>query len=90
MLNRLDLAFSRDQHRARITCRTACAVGKDLYAWLENGAYLYVCGDADKMAPDVNAALRRHRRRARRQVARRRETYVRKLADDRRYLRDVY
>ena len=65
-------------------------VGKDLYAWLENGAYVYVCGDADKMAPDVNTALidivAEHGGKSRDDA----ESYVRKLADDRRYLRDVY
>lgn len=56
-LSRLDLAFSRDgadkvyvQHRLR-------QQGRDLYAWLEGGAYLYVCGDSAQMAPDVHAAL---------------------------------
>ena len=73
------------------TCRTACArVGRDLYAWLENGAHLYVCGDAEKMAPDVNAALvdivATHGGLARDDA----EAYVRRLADERRYLRDVY
>lgn len=56
-LHRLDLAFSRDgaektyvQHRLR-------EQGAELYAWLQGGAHLYVCGDASHMAKDVHAAL---------------------------------
>ena len=64
--------------------------GKDVYAWLEGGAYVYVCGDADQMAPDVNAALidivAEHGGMDREGA----EAYVRRLADERRYLRDVY
>ena len=91
VLNRLDLAFSRDRSIAREYVQDRLRrVGKDLYAWLENGAYLYVCGDADKMAPDVNKALidivAEHGGKSRDDA----ESYVRKLADDRRYLRDVY
>lgn len=91
VLNRLDLAFSRDRSIAREYVQDRLRrVGKDLYAWLENGAYLYVCGDADKMAPDVNTALidivAEHGGKSRDDA----ESYVRKLADDRRYLRDVY
>ncbi len=68
VLNRLDLAFSRDRSIAREYVQDRLRrVGKDLYAWLENGAYLYVCGDADKMAPGREHGPDRHRRRARRQ-----------------------
>ncbi|MGL6223860.1 MAG: assimilatory sulfite reductase (NADPH) flavoprotein subunit, partial [Steroidobacteraceae bacterium] len=90
-LHRLDLAFSRDRSIPREYVQDRLRrVGRDLYAWLENGAYLYVCGDAEKMAPDVNATLidivAEHGARSRDDA----ESYVRKLADDRRYLRDVY
>ena len=58
VLARMNVAFSRDrlpktyvQHRLREHAR-------DVYAWLEEGAHLYVCGDANNLAPDVHAALR--------------------------------
>jgi sulfite reductase (NADPH) flavoprotein alpha-component len=91
VLNRLDLAFSRDRSIAREYVQDRLRrVGKDLYSWLENGAYLYVCGDAEQMAPDVNAALidvvAQHGGLDRENA----EAYVRRLADERRYLRDVY
>jgi sulfite reductase (NADPH) flavoprotein alpha-component len=91
VLTRLDAAFSRDRSTPRTYVQDRLrAAGHDLYAWLEGGAYLYVCGDAEQMAPDVNATLvdivTQHGGRSREDA----ETYVRALADDRRYLRDVY
>jgi sulfite reductase (NADPH) flavoprotein alpha-component len=91
VLTRLDLAFSRDRSIAREYVQDRLRrVGKDLYSWLDGGAYLYVCGDADRMAPDVNTTLidivAEHGGKSREDA----ESYVRKLADDRRYLRDVY
>jgi len=57
LLSRLTLAWSRDgdekiyvQHRMR-------EVGRDLWSWLNDGAHVYVCGDALRMANDVEAAL---------------------------------
>ena len=56
-LHRLDLAFSRDQsHKTYVQDRLR-EQGADLYAWLQNGAHLYVCGDSAHMAKDVHAAL---------------------------------
>jgi len=91
VLSRCDLAFSRDRSIPREYVQDRLRrVGKDLYAWLENGAYLYVCGDAEQMAPDVNAALidivMKHGGTSRDDAG----DCVRRLADDRRYLRDVY
>jgi sulfite reductase (NADPH) flavoprotein alpha-component len=90
LLDRMDVAFSRDgpdkvyvQHRMRE--RSA-----ELYAWLEEGAHLYVCGDAAAMAPDVHEALIQivmREGRAGREAA---EEYVRGLANAHRYQRDVY
>jgi len=90
VLSRLDLAFSRDsadkvyvQHRLR-------QQGRDVYAWLEDGASVYVCGDSAQMAPDVNAALvdliAEHGGLGQDGA----EEYVAALRRDRRYLLDVY
>lgn len=90
LLQRMDVAFSRDSTpRAYVQDRLREA-GAEVYAWLEGGAHVYVCGDAERMAPDVEEALveivARHGGLDREQA----EAYVRRLADERRYLRDVY
>lgn len=56
-LGRLDLAFSRDGARKVYVQHRLRERGKDVWAWLERGAHFYVCGDAKRMAPDVEAAL---------------------------------
>jgi sulfite reductase (NADPH) flavoprotein alpha-component len=90
LLNRVDLAFSRDATpRAYVQDRLR-EQGAEVYRWLEGGALLYVCGDAEHMAPDVHAALvdvvSTHGGLDREGA----ESYLRSLADERRYLRDVY
>ena len=90
LLHRLDLAFSRDRAPRVYVQDRMREHGRELFAWLEGGAYLYVCGDAEHMAPDVNTALidvAAVHGRMDRDAA---EAWVRQLADERRYLRDVY
>ncbi len=56
-LQRLDVAFSRDQeHKVYVQDRIRERAA-ELYEWIEKGAHLYVCGDAKRMAPDVHVAL---------------------------------
>lgn len=57
-LARADVAFSRDQEEKVYVQDRLLEKGKEVYQWLEEGAYFYVCGDAQKMAKDVNHALR--------------------------------
>ncbi len=89
-LQRLDVAFSRDGAAKRYVQHSLLEQGAELFAWLEAGATLYVCGDAERMAPDVHAALlevvSRHSGRDADGAA----EYVAGLAADKRYLRDVY
>jgi sulfite reductase (NADPH) flavoprotein alpha-component len=56
-LHRLDLAFSRDQAQKTYVQDRLREQAAELYAWLQNGAHLYVCGDSAHMAKDVHAAL---------------------------------
>jgi sulfite reductase (NADPH) flavoprotein alpha-component len=58
LLSRLDVAFSRDQAEKRYVQHRILESAQELFAWLEEGAHLYVCGDAASMAPDVDHALR--------------------------------
>lgn len=57
VLSQIDLAFSRDSKPKTYVQDRLRKQGRDVYAWLEEGAWLYVCGDAAHMAPDVHAAL---------------------------------
>ena len=90
VLSRLDLAFSRDQTEKVYVQNRMRENGKELYAWLEEGGHFYVCGDATRMAKDVDAALHdviaEHGGRSADQA----EDYVSELKRAKRYLRDVY
>lgn len=57
LLTRFDTAFSRDQAHKIYVQDKMRESGRDLWAWLQEGAYFYVCGDAKRMAKDVNQAL---------------------------------
>jgi len=90
LLTRLDVAFSRDQAEKRYVQHCLQENGAQLWDWLERGACLYVCGDAERMAPDVHRALQaiicQHSGRTEEQA----EDYLRQLNRDKRYQRDVY
>lgn len=58
VLTRLDLALSRDQSEKIYVQTRMREQGRELFAWLEKGAHVYVCGDATRMAKDVDDALR--------------------------------
>lgn len=90
ILTRLDVAFSRDraekvyvQHRLR-------EQAKDVYAWLERGGHLYVCGDATRMAVDVHNALLAVVEEQGGLSPERAAEYLNNLKSARRYQRDVY
>jgi sulfite reductase (NADPH) flavoprotein alpha-component len=89
-LHRIDVAFSRDQAEKIYVQHRIRQAGKELYSWLSNGAYLYVCGDASAMAPDVNAALLDVVREQGGMDADDAQAWVADLTADGRYLRDVY
>ena len=56
-LHRFDLAFSRDQAEKIYVQQRMKEQARELWAWLQGGAYFYVCGDAHRMAKDVHQAL---------------------------------
>jgi sulfite reductase (NADPH) flavoprotein alpha-component len=89
-LHRIDVAFSRDQAQKIYVQHRLKEAGKELYSWLANGAYLYVCGDASAMAPDVNAALLEVVAEQGGMDADDAQAWVADLTADGRYLRDVY
>src|SRR6266852_1172710 len=57
VLSRMDLAFSRNQTNKVYVQHKMLEAAQELWRWLANGAYLYVCGDAQRMAGDVDLAL---------------------------------
>ena len=90
LLTRLDLAFSRDQSEKIYVQNRMLEQGAELFAWLEQGAYFYVCGDASRMAKDVDHALYEVIARFGGLSEEGAAEYVDKLKKEKRYLRDVY
>jgi len=90
LLSKIDLAFSRDQAKKIYVQDRLREQGAEVYAWLEQGAHFYVCGDANRMAKDVQEALidiiaqygNKDREAA--------EEYLNELRRAKRYQRDVY
>ncbi len=89
-LARLDVAFSRDTAEKVYVQQRMREQGAELYQWLEAGAHIYVCGDAERMAPDVHAALIEIVATQGGRSPQDAEAYVAALVSARRYLRDVY
>jgi len=89
-LTRLDTAFSRDNsHKVYVQDRMM-EQAPQLWSWLQDGAYVYVCGDASRMAKDVNRFLSRIAEEQGTMSPEAAEEYVGALKDQHRYHRDVY
>ncbi len=89
-LTRLDTAFSRDQAQKIYVQHRMLEAGDEIWKWLEEGAYFYVCGDAKRMAKDVDAALRKIVQEKGGLKIEAASDYVEKLKTNKRYRRDVY
>jgi sulfite reductase (NADPH) flavoprotein alpha-component len=76
----LDVAFSRDQEEKLYVQHCMAKKAKELLHWIEKGAYIYVCGDAEHMAKDVEATL----------LSVISQEHFALLKKEKRYLRDVY
>lgn len=89
-LSKLDLAFSRDQKEKVYVQDRMLEKGETLFDWLERGAYFYVCGDAYRMAKDVDKALHQVIAKHGNMDDAKAEAYVSNLKKQKRYVRDVY
>ncbi len=87
---RVDLAFSRDQAKKIYVQDRIRENAAELWAWLEGGAHFYVCGDAHRMAKDVDAALHQIIVEQGGLDAAAAAEYVKQMKKGKRYQRDVY
>jgi sulfite reductase (NADPH) flavoprotein alpha-component len=90
VLHQLDTAFSRDQQQKVYVQHRMRERAREIWAWLEEGAHLYVCGDAKRMARDVDMVLREIVTEQGGLAEDATNAYIASLKKDKRYLRDVY
>ncbi len=90
LLSKVDLAFSRDQEQKIYVQDKMIQNGAEMFEWLEKGGYFFICGDAYRMAKDVDKALHaliaKHGKMSEDEAA----SYVKTLKKEKRYVRDVY
>jgi sulfite reductase (NADPH) flavoprotein alpha-component len=89
-LTRLDTAFSRDQEHKVYVQDRMIEFGAEFWKWLNDGASIYVCGDASRMAKDVDAALHRLIEEHGQKDSEAAQEFVQELQEQNRYHRDVY
>lgn len=90
ILTRLDTAFSRDQSYKIYVQHRMLEKAQEIWAWLQEGAFIYVCGDAHRMAKDVDIALHQICEKAGGLSKEKAQEYMQNLRSTKRYLRDVY
>ena len=90
LLTDLDLAWSRDQAEKEYVQHKMLAKRKELFSWLQDGATFYVCGDASRMAKDVDSALRQIAQSEGAMSEDDANVWVKSLQKEKRYLKDVY
>ncbi|MDR6999146.1 sulfite reductase subunit alpha [Neobacillus niacini] len=90
VLTKLDAAFSRDTAQKVYVQHKMLEHGKELFAWLEKGAYFYVCGDKEHMAKDVHEALITVIEKEGEMARDAAEAYLKDMQSNGRYQRDVY
>ena len=90
ILNELDLAWSRDQAEKVYVQHKMLEKGSQIWSWLHDGAVFYVCGDASRMAKDVDQALRTIAKQESSMSEEEAGRWIQELKKDRRYLKDVY
>ncbi len=89
-LTKLDTAFSRDQEKKIYVQDLMHKNAQQFWAWLEDGASIYVCGDASRMAKDVDRTLHRIAQEQGGMSEEESKNYIHALKDEHRYHRDVY
>lgn len=87
---KLDVAFSRDQSNKIYVQHRMLEQSRQLWEWLEQGAYLYVCGDASRMAKDVDATLHTIAQKEGNLSPLEAKAHIKNLKREKRYLRDIY
>lgn len=90
VLNKLNVAFSRDQKKKVYVQHKMMKHGKELYEWLQNGASLYVCGAKEPMSVDVEDTLMQIVQKFGEKTIEQAVQFVEQLKDESRYLKDVY
>ena len=90
LLTRMDVAFSRDQAEKVYVQDRLKEHASDVFAWLERGAHLYICGDANRMAKDVHDTLVEIIQQHGNLSADAAEDYLKSLRSNKRYQKDVY
>lgn len=90
LLTRMDVAFSRDQAEKVYVQDRLKEQATEVFAWLERGAHLYICGDANRMAKDVHQTLVEIIAEHGKLTVEQAEDYLKSLRSNKRYQKDVY